>query len=188
MNFIEVIKAIHEMFLIHGDESYGEDMTVLSHSLQAADIALSQHLSDELIIASLLHDIGHVLPKFYKEEAKNMEEYGTLLHEVIAKEFLLNNGFSLAVAEPIYLHVDAKRYLCSVNPDYYNTLSNASQATMKYQGGLMNDGELLKFESNVYSKDAIKLRHVDDLAKETNYDTSTEKLNFWMQRLNEYLN
>jgi predicted HD phosphohydrolase len=39
------------------------------------------------------------------------------------------------VLEPIRLHVDAKRCLCTLEPGYAETLSPASQASLALQGG-----------------------------------------------------
>ena len=62
-------------------------------------------------------------------------------------------------------HVDAKRYLCAVEADYYATLSPASVTTLNLQGGLMSDSEVAKFQA-LENLDAITaVRRWDDQAK-----------------------
>jgi gamma-butyrobetaine dioxygenase len=69
------------------------------------------------------------------------------------------------VTEPIRLHVAAKRYLCAVDPSYLEGLSPASSLSLKLQGGPMDAGEVAAFEANTFARDAVRLRHWDDLAK-----------------------
>jgi len=50
------------LFETRGDSNYiGEDVSIVEHSLQAAYFASTRSTDTELIIASLLHDIGHAL-------------------------------------------------------------------------------------------------------------------------------
>ena len=50
----------------------------------------------------------------------------------------LSPWFGPAVTEPIRLHVAAKRYLCAVEPGYFERLSEASVFTLSVQGGPMS--------------------------------------------------
>ena len=43
------------------DTYFGEAMTTLEHSLQAAYFAQACDAADALVIAALLHDIGHLI-------------------------------------------------------------------------------------------------------------------------------
>jgi HD superfamily phosphodiesterase len=58
-------KRIISLFMNYGSADYiGEPVSVLDHSLQAAALARDRHpLDQDLIIAALLHDIGHLLGK-----------------------------------------------------------------------------------------------------------------------------
>lgn len=55
-------------------------------------------------------------------------------YETQGYAWLLLN-FGQAVAEPVRLHVAAKRYLCSVDPDYTRLLSATSLKSYFDQGG-----------------------------------------------------
>src|SRR5207253_2813733 len=66
---------------------------------------------------------------------------------------------------PARLHVLAKRYLCAVEPGYYDGLSDASKLSLSLQGGPSSSEEVEQFESNPYYLDAVRLRRWDDEAK-----------------------
>ena len=55
-----VAERLHELFEGPGTADYlGEDVTQAQHMLQAAALAESDGASPELVIATLLHDVGH---------------------------------------------------------------------------------------------------------------------------------
>jgi predicted HD phosphohydrolase len=86
-------------------------------------------------------------------------------HETKAYAWLLKN-FGQAVAEPVRLHVAAKRYLCTVDPDYSHQLSPTSLKSYFDQGGPMNGEEKATFERNPFYAQAVRLRRWDDTAKD----------------------
>ncbi|MCR9051510.1 MAG: HD domain-containing protein [Phaeodactylibacter xiamenensis] len=147
----------------HGDEQYEEEVTQLEHALQAAYLAKKAGKSPELITAALFHDIGHILADD-PEEANNPTLKNDL-HEDIAADYF-RGLFPAAVLDPIRLHVEAKRYLCTVKAGYYEKLSVASQKSYHLQGGKMTDKEIAVFEGHEHYKDAVLLRAWDDLAKD----------------------
>lgn len=147
----------------HGQEHYEEDVTQMAHALQAAHLAREGGFSDELITAALLHDIGHMLADDPNEA--NNPTIKNDLHEELAADYL-QAVFPAAVTEPIRLHVPAKRYLCTTNPEYYDGLSEASRKSFHLQGGRMSDEERSAFESNPFHKEAVQLRIWDDQAKD----------------------
>jgi [1-hydroxy-2-(trimethylamino)ethyl]phosphonate dioxygenase len=73
--------------------------------------------------------------------------------------------FPPLVTEPIRLHVAAKRYLCTVDPPYFNTLSQPSIVSLNLQGGPMTAAEVVQFEQHPCYEAAVRLRHWDDEAK-----------------------
>jgi predicted HD phosphohydrolase len=75
--------------------------------------------------------------------------------------------------EPVKLHVQAKRYLCAVDDNYYETLSEPSKISLSFQGGIMNPEEVQQFEQNEFYKEAVALRKWDDLAKDPNFVSPT---------------
>lgn len=78
----------------------------------------------------------------------------------------LAQWFGPEVTEPVRLHVDAKRYLCAVEPDYLGQLSPASVYTLGVQGGPMHGDELDSFEGNPFAAAACQVRRWDDRAKD----------------------
>jgi putative nucleotidyltransferase with HDIG domain len=142
----------------------GEPISQMEHGLQAADRAATLGARSELILAALLHDIGHLL-----EHHESMAELGVKDHEHIGADYLASLGFSKQVCELVGLHVNAKRYLCTKTPNYLSKLSGASLATLQWQGGPMTDSECRQFEAHALFKDALRLRSFDEYAKRTDY-------------------
>lgn len=155
---------IISLFERKGNSNYsGEKITQLEHACQAAQLAEKDGNDDEVILAAFLHDVGHLLDD--APEAVDMNGFGVKDHEAIGADYLLQRGFSQKVAGLVKSHVEAKRYLCTVNPRYYANLSEASKTTLKYQGGLMSDEELDAFEANPLKNLIIKMRTWDEEAK-----------------------
>ena len=73
-------------------------------------------------------------------------------------------GFSQRVQEICRGHVQAKRYLCWKDPNYYNKLHEMSKAKLKFQGGPMTEKEALAFESSPFFKDIMEMRRFDEQA------------------------
>lgn len=144
----------------------GESISQMEHGLQAADRAFSLGSSDELILAALLHDVGHLLT-----EQEQMAQLGVKNHECIGADYLARIGFSTQVTDLVRSHVDAKRYLCSKTPRYLDKLSPASLATLTWQGGPMTAEECQSFEQSPIFKDALRLRSFDEYAKRTDYQS-----------------
>ena len=94
--------------------------------------------------------------------------------------------FSPAVTEPIRLHVVAKRYLCSVIPEYWENLSAASKRSLELQGGIFSPEQAEQFIQQPYAEDAVQLRIFDDKAKITNLHTPD--LNHFTQFITASLN
>jgi len=136
-----------------GETVYGgEAVSVAEHSLQAAALASANGSSDALVAACLLHDVGWLLGA----------EPGS--HEEVGAE-LLDRYLPAEVVEPVRLHVAAKRYLCAIDPTYYDTLSPASRRTLVAQGGPFDQSERRDFEASPFAAAALSLRRFDDQAK-----------------------
>jgi gamma-butyrobetaine dioxygenase len=63
-------------------------------------------------------------------------------------------------------HVPAKRYLVATDPAYHARLSPASVASLKVQGGPMDEDEVAEFAAHPLAADAVALRRWDDAAKD----------------------
>lgn len=162
------IAPIVNCFATRGRERYGrEAITQLEHALQCATWAEAARQPPALVAACLLHDIGHLLHDLGKDAA---ERGLNARHEYRAIPFLRQH-FPPAVIEPIRLHVNAKRYLCATQEDYWADLSPTSKLSLKLQGGVFSEAGALTFIAQPYAKDAVQLRIWDDLAKDPQYKT-----------------
>ena len=152
-----------------GHAQYGtEVVTQLEHALQCATLAKQENSTPALVTASLLHDFGHLVHNLGEDAAERGIDDR---HEHRALGYL-KQIFSDAVTEPIRMHVNAKRYLCAVDSDYWAALSPASKTSLELQGGIYSEAEAADFISQPYAKDAVKLRVWDDLAKVKDLETS----------------
>jgi phosphonate degradation associated HDIG domain protein len=155
------LDAIFSAFERCGARNYGERVTQLEHMLQSAELAVADGAGDALIAAALLHDIGHFEEPEPEDGAAPEID---LAHEVRAARSLATL-FAPDVWRPVALHVAAKRYLCAVEPGYLESLSPASLASLKVQGGTFTHGQVERFIALPYAQDALRLRRYDDGAK-----------------------
>ena len=110
----------------------------------------------------VVHDIGHLLQMVRNRPAETLASDD--LHQYMALPFL-RGLLPESVLEPIRLHVDAKRYLCFVEPSYLRVLSAESIRSLKMQGGAFNGDQARRFLTEPFAAQAIRLRRCDDLAK-----------------------
>jgi phosphonate degradation associated HDIG domain protein len=153
---------IEKLFRDHGHIAYaGEGVTQLEHALQAAQRAEEAGGGDELVTAALLHDLGHLL----NLQGETPTERGIDdQHQYFAIPFI-RGLFTPAVVEAIRLHVDAKRALCALEPDYYEALSEDSKRSLTLQGGIFSREETGAFMAKPFAQEALKVRRWDDAAK-----------------------
>jgi len=155
------IAAIDKAFQRRGRDHYGEGVSQQEHALQAAWLAEREGASPALIVAALLHDIGHLLHDLPEDIAD--QEVDTE-HESLGSAWL-SQYFGPAVSEPVRLHVAAKRYLCAAEPGYLGELSAASQQSLALQGGPLDAAAAASFRAEPAAHAAVALRRWDDEAK-----------------------
>jgi [1-hydroxy-2-(trimethylamino)ethyl]phosphonate dioxygenase len=143
------------------DVYYGESISMAEHSLQAAYFAQAVAAPPGLIVAALLHDIGHLVEEVPSDLADWTEDAH---HERVGGRWLALR-FRPEVSEPVRLHVPAKRYLLATDAEYFAKLSPASLITLKLQGGPMAAHEVAQFETEPFYKDAVRIRKWDDQGK-----------------------
>lgn len=178
----DIVQKIITLFHEQGDSEYGgEPVTQGEHALQAAQLARTESAPASLVVAALLHDIGHLLHALPDDAP---EQGIDDMHEELGHRFLIKY-FKPAVSEPVHLHVAAKRYLCAVEPDYLALLSEPSVISLRLQGGPMSTEECQAFEANPYYTDAVQLRRYDDMAKVPNL--AVEPIEFYASFLRENL-
>ncbi len=158
-----ILAQIAAVFESRGTDRYGsEAVNQLQHALQCARLAENEGAPSELVTAALLHDIGHLL---HTETAGATAESLDDAHEEMGYQWLLD-AFGPAVADPVRLHVMAKRYLCTVDPSYEKELSPTSHRSFMDQGGPMSEEQMEDFEAETYHLEALRLRKWDDQAKD----------------------
>jgi [1-hydroxy-2-(trimethylamino)ethyl]phosphonate dioxygenase len=159
---VSVVDEIFAIFNTRGAAAYfGEPVSTTEHCLQTAHCAQLERAPAPLVVAALLHDIGHLIidcPDDIEDWTEDAH------HERVGSEWLAKR-FGPEVSEPVRLHVPAKRYLCATRPKYFAKLSPASVLTLKLQGGLMSPEEIAAFEAEPFFREAVRIRHWDDHGK-----------------------
>lgn len=159
---MSIADEIAALFARSGDSQYGgEAVSQLEHALQSALLAEQDQAAPALISASLLHDIGHLL----HDLPDDAPDQGIDDHHENSGFHFLRQRFDTDVSEPVRLHVDAKRYLCTVDDSYEKQLSEPSLVSLRLQGGKMSDQEVECFRANPHWESAVRLRYWDDRAK-----------------------
>ena len=131
------------------------------HMLQGATIAEQQGLAEDIIVAALLHDIGHFTSEF---GTFTMEDTEDRFHEEAGAK-VLEAFFPTVVTDCVRYHVAAKRYLCATRPEYFKRLSVASVHSLNLQGGPMSPDEVAEFEKNPNLAKIVQVRYLDEAGK-----------------------
>ena len=170
----EVAAALLDLYRTRGSNRYDEAVTQAEHALQCGALAMANRASDALIVAALLHDVGHLL--MVRAQSGGAGAGGgpdrDLRHEEVGARFLAR-WFDGDVTLPIRLHVSAKRALCALEPSYHDGLSPASAHSLQLQGGPMTPGGLDRFRAEPHAGEAMALRRWDDGAKAPGAPTPT---------------
>ena len=149
--------------------SYGTGtVSMCAHMLQTADLAAADDASPKLVAAALLHDLGHFGTDFdfeFPDGSHTAMQAATddKRHEDAGAN-MVRPFFGAEVAEPIRLHVPAKRYLCAIDTAYLDGLTETTRHTLGLQGGPMSADETKSFGALPFAAEAARLRRWDDLA------------------------
>lgn len=159
---MSVLEEIFALYAARGSAAYfGEAVSMTEHGLQAAHFAELAGASGTVVAAALLHDIGHLIATVPDDIADWTID---ARHEATGARWL-GEWFGPDVADPVRLHVRAKRYLCTTEPTYFSQLSPASVITLKLQGGLLSAAEVAGFEAEPGYREAVIVRRCDDRGK-----------------------
>jgi phosphonate degradation associated HDIG domain protein len=157
-----VMDEILALYADRGHQAYfGECVSVAEHGLQAAHFAQATGAPPALVVAALLHDVGHLIGNAPDDLAEWTADDA---HERVGGRWLAER-FPPEVSDPVRLHVPAKRYLLATDADYFAKLSPASVVTLKLQGGPMSSEEAARFEDEPFHRDAVLVRRCDDEGK-----------------------
>ena len=157
-----MIDLIDRLYTTWGHDNYSESVSQIAHGEQTAALAIESGSSEGLVLAALLHDIGHLLVLDSTNGSPRLDSDDN--HESTGARFLATH-FGIEVTAPIALHVAAKRYLCYSDAEYFATLSPASVASLRLQGGPMRGDEASRFERSPHFVHAVRLRRWDEDAK-----------------------
>lgn len=163
----QIVDYLFSLYRQHGNLEYGERVTITEHCFQCAVFAERAGADETMIATALLHDIGH----FVHGMDEDIAERGIDGCHEEAGAAVLTKWFGPAVSEPVRLHVPAKRYLCTVDSGYFDTLSEASVLSLQVQGGPFSRAECDTFEQNPWYQRAVELRRFDELGKEPGMQT-----------------
>lgn len=160
-----ILDELTELFEGRAQARYGlAHVNQHAHAVQSAAHARMRCLPPALIVAALLHDVGHMLHRLGEHPAAaGIDDR----HEQVGADWL-GPRFGPAVAEPVRLHVDAKRYLCATDAGYADRLTRDSIDSLALQGGPMSAAQAAAFMTLPFAQDAVALRRIDDLAKDPN--------------------
>ena len=158
----QVLNDIRWLFENRGRQRYESSrkptVNQLEHALQTATLAEAAGADDALVTAALLHDLGHMM-YLDAEDFRGVDD----LHEYRSLP-LLRSAFDESILGPIKLHEDAKRLLCTIEPDYHGLLSVDGKRSLGLQGGPFSVDEAARFIRTPHAREAILIRRWDDRA------------------------
>jgi phosphonate degradation associated HDIG domain protein len=160
MTRLSSLVEIERLYRVHGASNYGEGLSQVEHAVQCASLAEAKGGPPSLVLAALLHDIGHL----FQAEAHVTGAAIDQRHEAIGAQALAGL-FGQEVRAPIALHVSAKRWLCFRESDYRDALSPASRRSLELQGGPFDAAGAEAFERERFWREAVELRRFDDAGK-----------------------
>lgn len=164
----KIVDFLADIFERRGGEEYlGEPVTMAEHMLQGATFAEDAGHREEIIVAALLHDIGHFTSEFGTFSMQDTEDR---YHEEAGAQ-VLEAFFPALITDCVRYHVAAKRYLCATRPEYFARLSEASVHSLNLQGGPMSDAEIAEFEQLPNLADIVTVRYLDDAGKRPDMQT-----------------
>ena len=129
---MKIVDEIMDLFARRGAAAYhGEAVSQTEHALQAAALAEREGASDNLVVAALLHDVGHLLDG-QDEDLADRGLDGR--HEEAGCAWLAAHSAPRSLS-PIRLHVAAKRYLCAVDPATWPACLPPHASAYRCRGG-----------------------------------------------------
>ncbi|MBY5162409.1 HD domain-containing protein [Salsipaludibacter albus] len=146
----EVLALVDEL-----DEIQHARTDLRTLALRAAGLALDEGGDDELVTATLLHDIGRA--RYLSRGAPGVP------HEEVSRRFVAER-FSDRAAWLVAQHVVAQRYLATVDESYVDGLNGPQRTALRRHGTSLSSAKVLRFESHDHAADAVRLRRWSDRA------------------------
>eukprot|EP00931_Biecheleriopsis_adriatica_P066234 TRINITY_DN40632_c0_g1_i1.p1 TRINITY_DN40632_c0_g1~~TRINITY_DN40632_c0_g1_i1.p1 ORF type:complete len:311 (-),score=56.72 TRINITY_DN40632_c0_g1_i1:257-1189(-) len=148
---LDHVEKVVNLYSVHGSQDV-ETMhlnraqpptaTPVEIALRAAEVAQQAGADEDVIVAALLHDCGHLL-------GHKMPQLGgwrpdqAWRHVLLADRWMRSLGFSDRVLTLLAHQGSARRYLCYKDADYFESFPAASRP----HGGSMSPEEAAVFES-----------------------------------------
>ena len=176
-----------EKFALADSIGYGESaVSEQEHALQCAELADAAGADEDLVMASLLHDVARfaVPQEMVLDTLQNTETHGDAKTHGEQAAHLLGNLLSERALFCIRHHAEAKQYLCQINPAYRAKLADASIATLRIQARQTSPQKLAELSRHRWWKDALRVRAWDDAGKVKG--RQTRPVDYWLDRLKQF--
>lgn len=105
MTLHQIVQMIFVVYNKVGHRQVGKSVTELEHALQTATFAMQFNSSDAIVVASFLHDYGHLKD----DEGEDVASHDVDMRHVDLGFIKLTSFFRPEIFDPIRLHVAAKR-------------------------------------------------------------------------------
>lgn len=137
------------------------DLTLLDHSLQAAELAKRENAPNHEVVTALLHDAGKIL---LEHQGPDGAAAAPRCAEKVGAAWLARY-FPPAISEPVRMHQIAKRWLFALDKGYRDALSDEAFRALADMGGPMGETERHQFERHESWGAAVALARRDDMSR-----------------------
>jgi predicted HD phosphohydrolase len=163
------VDAVFSLFETIGSLEYvSEGVTETQHMIQAAMNAEAEGQPTQVVLGTLLHDIGMLVGREQGAEKVIVQnvDIGPKDHDLIGEQFLKKHGFPPEIYCFTSGHVGAIRYMAYKDPAFKDTLPWSSQQTLERRGGPYSEAEAKQFEQLPHYEAILKCRMWDEQAKD----------------------
>lgn len=151
-NVDEVLALVDEL-----DEILDGGLDLRTQALHGAGLALAAGADDELVAATLLHDVGRV--RYLARGAPGVP------HEEVGRRFV-SVRFGERAGWLVAQHEVAGRYLAAVDDDYVTSLPRPARTALRRHGGPLPARRATTFASHPWADDVVTLRRwADDVLR-----------------------
>jgi putative nucleotidyltransferase with HDIG domain len=185
------MEEVFDLYTKYGNKGYiGENVTQYEHAVQCALLG-EQHINKvttdiiskrNFILACFFHDVGHLMEhdkELYETyNCEKMGDVGIESHEKKGAQYLRDLNIHKDICLLVENHINVKRYLVTMNSEYYEKLSDASKESFKYQGGKMTESEIKGFQKDNLYIYHLMLRKFDDAAKSSDPELISNIANY----------
>lgn len=148
----EVLALVDEL-----DELVDGGLDLRTQAMHGAGLAMASSADDELVVATLLHDIGRV--RYLARGAPGVP------HEEVGRRFTAAR-FGERAGWLVAQHEVAGRYLAAAEDDYLASLPRGARTAIRRHGGALPARRVATFTAHPWADDAVALRRwADDVLR-----------------------